>query len=175
MFELNFNYTSKTQIHFLFNTVHITDGASLLGPYLSLCLGSVHLQGRAGISASVCLVFACALSSMSVLSLVCLHRQVVSTGGAFYAVCPAGLASSSCLHLHSLQSSTQLAAHSRNKHVLFRFNVSCWLTVEMPLVVFITNMLRVPFISPFLLTYTYFCRTSTWNCWATGKTRSEFR
>lgn len=45
--------------------------------------------------------------------------------------------------------------------------VSCRLTVEMPLV--------TPCAGPFLLTYQDFCRTRTWNCWVTGKTRPEFR
>lgn len=79
MFVLNFSYTSKTRIHFLLNTVHITDGASLLGPWpLPQVLG--HLGEGADISTPVCLVFACALSNMPLFfCFVCLHRQVVST------------------------------------------------------------------------------------------------
>lgn len=148
MFE--FNYTSKTRIHFFLNTVHITDGASLLGTWpLPQVLG--HLGEGADISTPVCLVFACALSNMPLsICFVCLHRQVVST----LEVLLSSVSHRILLEWLSASPFTPVLHSAGRKQLQTSISpsisvVSYWLTVKMPLVVVITNTLRYLCISPF--------------------------
>lgn len=78
MFELNFNYTSKTWIHFILNTVHFADGASLLGHWP---LPQILVPSGVGdnLSGCVCLEFAFALSNIVSVLLFCLSAQPLSS------------------------------------------------------------------------------------------------